>query len=89
MNKIVEAINYASDSYWGDPNRFKFRARIDTFTDNTTLNQGEERLVRMSFNIKLRGYIIPDTMVKDLTSAKRFLSVGKVSFGVETDSTIE
>jgi hypothetical protein len=89
MNKIVEAINYASDSYWGDPNRFKFRARIDTFTDNTTVNQGEERLVRMSFNIKLRGYIVPDTIAKDLTSVKRFLSAGKVSFSVETDSTIE
>ena len=27
MNKIVEAINYASDSYWGEPERFKFIAR--------------------------------------------------------------
>ena len=25
MNKIVEAINYASDSYWGDKERFKFK----------------------------------------------------------------
>ena len=31
MNKIVEAINYASDSYWGDKERFKFNAKIDTF----------------------------------------------------------
>jgi hypothetical protein len=88
MNKIVEAINYASDAYWGEPNRFKFRARIDSFTDNTTLNQGEERLVRTAFNIKLRGYIIPDTITKDLTSVKRFLSAGKISFGIETDSVL-
>ena len=88
MNKIVEAINYASDAYWGEPNRFKFRARIDSFTDNTTVNQGEERLVRTAFNIKLRGYIIPDTITKDLTSVKRFLSVGKISFGIETDSVL-
>ena len=89
MNKIVEAINYSSDSYWGDPNKFKFRARIDTFTDNTTLNQGEERLVRMSFNIKLRGYIIPETIIKDLTSVKRFLSTGKITFSTEIDSTLQ
>ena len=88
MNKIVEAINYASDAYWGEPNRFKFRARIDSFTDNTTVNQGEERLVRTAFNIKLRGYIIPDTITKDLTSVKKFLSVGKISFGIETDSVL-
>jgi hypothetical protein len=89
MNKIVEAINYSSDSYWGDPSKFKFRARIDTFTDNTTLNQGEERLVRMSFNIKLRGYIIPETIIKDLTSVKRFLSTGKITFNTEIDSTLQ
>jgi hypothetical protein len=29
LNKIVEAINYASDSYWGDPERFKFKSSID------------------------------------------------------------
>jgi hypothetical protein len=55
MNKIVEGINYSSDSYWGDPNRFKFRARIDSFTDNTTVNQGEERLIKTTFNIKIYG----------------------------------
>jgi hypothetical protein len=32
LNKIIEAINYASDSYWGNPERFQFRARIDNFS---------------------------------------------------------
>jgi hypothetical protein len=31
MNKLIEAINYASDSYWGDPESFKFKASIDSF----------------------------------------------------------
>lgn len=83
MNKIVEAINYASDSYWGDPNRFKFRARIDSFTDNTTMEQGQERLVRTSFSIKLRGYIIPETIAKDVTAMKKFLSKGKITITSE------
>ena len=25
LNKVVEAMNYASDSYWGNPERFKFQ----------------------------------------------------------------
>ena len=25
LNKIIEACEYASDAYWGDPERFKFR----------------------------------------------------------------
>jgi hypothetical protein len=29
LNKIIEAIEYASDSYWGDPQRYQFRAMID------------------------------------------------------------
>ena len=29
LNKIIEAVQYASDAYWGDPERFKFRAHID------------------------------------------------------------
>ena len=31
-NKIIEGINYASDSYWGNPSKFRFRAMIDNFT---------------------------------------------------------
>lgn len=88
MNKIIEAVNYASDSYWGDPNRFKFRARIDTFTDNTTVNQGEERLIRSSFDIKLRGYIIPEIVAKDLNSVKKFYTKGKITILTETVSDI-
>ena len=26
LNKIIEACEYASDAYWGDPSKFKFRA---------------------------------------------------------------
>jgi len=49
LNKIVEAINYASDSYWGNPERFKFRARIDSFATVTELQQSQERLVQGTF----------------------------------------
>jgi len=80
MNSIVEGINYSSDSYWGDPNRFKFRARIDTFTNNETLNQGEERLIKTNFNIKMYGYIIPSVINKDLVATKKFFSKGKLTF---------
>jgi len=62
LNKIVEAINYASDSYWGDPERFQFKARIDTFNTITELNQGQNRVVRSNFSLKVHGYIIPDVI---------------------------
>ena len=67
LNKVIEACEYASDAYWGDPARFKFRAFIDQFTTATELTLGKDRLVKGTFNIRLRGYIIPDTIQKDLT----------------------
>jgi len=62
MNKMVEAINYASDSYWGDFERFKFNARIDTFSNRVELSQGNNRVVKTDFGLKLQGYIIPEAM---------------------------
>lgn len=89
MNKIVEAINYASDSYWGDPNRFKFKASIDTFNNTTELATDQDRIVRSTFTIKLNGYIIPDTIQKDVTALKKLPSISKVTFTLETDMTSE
>jgi hypothetical protein len=84
-NKLVEAIQFASDSYWGDPNRFKFRANIDSFNTPILLEQGEDRAARSSFNIKLFGYIIPDTINKDLAVARsKFYTKSQVVFGLET-----
>lgn len=87
MNKIVEAINYASDSYWGDPSRFKFNARIDSFNTVTEIREGEDRAVKTTFNIKLNGYIIPDILQKDIAAIKKIPSVSKIVFGVELINT--
>jgi hypothetical protein len=86
LNKIVEAINYASDSYWGNPERFKFRAAIDSFTTTTELTQGKDRLVRSNFTINLYGYIVPETLQKDITAIKKLNSKSKIIFQMETTS---
>lgn len=86
LNKIIEAVNYASDSYWGDPERFKFNASIDQFNTIQELNDGQERLVRSTFSINMYGYIIPDIIQKDLASVKKYNSKSKVVFSMETTS---
>jgi len=78
LNKIVEAIEYASDSYWGDPARFQFRAMIDSFAIKAELADKEERTVSSTFNIKMNGYIIPDVIQKDMTALKKIPDVVKV-----------
>ena len=89
LNKIIEAINYSSDSYWGDPERFKFKSKIDTFNTITELNQGQDRVVRSTFSLKVDGYIIPDVIQKDLHSIKKFNSKSKVSFTTEAVTSIK
>jgi hypothetical protein len=86
LNKIIEAINYASDSYWGNPERFKFKALIDSFATVTQLQQSQERLVRGNFTLKMHGYIIPETVQKDLNSIKKYNEKSKIIFQMETDS---
>jgi hypothetical protein len=78
LNKIIEAIEYASDSYWGDPSRFQFRAMIDSFTLKTELADKAERTVSSTFNIKLHGHIVPDIPQKDLTALKKLPGINKV-----------
>jgi hypothetical protein len=89
-NKLVEAIEFASDSYWGDPARYKFRAAIDSFATTTLLEEGTDRAAKSTFTIKVNGYIIPNTVNKDMATARsKFYTKSQVIFTLETTSDIE
>jgi hypothetical protein len=88
LNNIVEAINYASDSYWGDPERYKFRARIDTINTPIELVSDNNRTVRANFNITLNGQIIPDVIQKNNTAINKFFGKTKVSISEEIVTNI-
>jgi hypothetical protein len=84
LNKLIEDINYTSDSYWGDPELFKFRAKIDSFTTTNEIGEGENRIVRGTFDIVLRGYIIPDNIQKQINTFPKFYSKSAIRLGIET-----
>jgi hypothetical protein len=84
MNKIVESINYASDAYWGDPEKFKFRAMIDNYTMAVELNQGQDRAVKTTFSINLYGYVIPDGINAYQGGNNKFFSKSRINFKLET-----
>ncbi len=69
MNKLIESINYASDSYWGDPEKYKFKSTISDYALTTDTPQGADRMVRAAFSIQLNGYIIPDALNKELSQS--------------------
>jgi len=89
LNKIVEAINYASDSYWGNPERYQFRARIDNFATPVEIENKGERAVKATFSLKLYGYLVPDVVQKQLNSLKKFNTPTQIVFNIETVQSID
>ena len=89
MNKLVEAINYASDSYWGDPERFSFRAKIDSYTTATELAQGQDRAAKTTFTLIMNGHIVPDSINSQLAGMNKYYSKSSVTFGLEVAGTLE
>ena len=67
MNPIVESMIYTEGSYWGDMERFKFRTKVDNWTNTTDLLQDADRVVRTSFQLTLFGQIVPDILAKQLS----------------------
>jgi hypothetical protein len=87
MDSVLEAINFASRTYWGDKNKFQFYSDIQSFEDNLTYELGEERAVRSSFNITLNGYLIPNSINKEMAVSNRTFGISKVVFGMELAGT--
>lgn len=84
LNKIVEAINYAANSYWGDPERFKFNTLINSFNMSTETPSNDIRTVKATFDLTLKGYLIPNVIQKDLAISKKVYSPSKITFNQET-----
>jgi len=88
MNKLIETINFTSDSYWGDSGKFKFNAKIDTFSNTTEIQQGDNRIVKSDFGLVLQGYLVPDSINKELAKKpQKFFSKSTVVFNTEIEIT--
>ena len=83
-NKLIEMINFTSDSYWGDEEKFKFNAKIDTYSNTVELAQGSQRQIKTEFGLKLQGYLIPDSINKELAKKpQKYFSKSTVVFNDE------
>ncbi len=59
-NKIVEDINFSTEDYWGDKERYKFRTTISDYNFETTVDAGNDRVVRTTFSMMVYAYLLPD-----------------------------
>jgi hypothetical protein len=89
MDKLIESLNFASRSYWGDPNKFLFYSDIENFEETLQYNVGTDRSVRSQFTLKLNGYLIPDSINAKVAAGNRVFSIANISFGLEVANSIE
>ena len=82
MNKIIEKVTFKEGTYWGDPNKFKFRTEVDGFDTAVELNTDTERMVKANFTMTLYGYLLPEEIDGKLTT-RVSLSPKKIVFSVE------
>jgi len=88
LNKIVEAINYASDTYWGEKDRFKFYATIDSFSTPIEITDNTNRIAKATFTLTIKGYVVPDNIQKQLTAIKKYNSKAQVVIGMEVVNSV-
>jgi len=87
MNSIIEAINFSENGYWGEPERFKFRVRIDDYNSTTELPQDNDRIARTDFTLTLHGYLVPNSINKEISAHKqKAFSSKTIKFDTEIDN---
>lgn len=81
-NAVVEAINFATEDYWGDKNRFKFRTSISDYNFETTNDAGQDRIVRSTFSMMVNAYLLPDKFENYKSVVQKAFTPRKVIFDV-------
>jgi hypothetical protein len=87
INKLIEKIIYNEGTYWGDPNKFKFRTEIESIDNDMEVASDRERSVRARFNMTIYGQVLPEEFGYKKTS-KIGISPKKVIFNQEVVTDI-
>lgn len=88
-NKLVEAIEYASDSYWGDKEKNLFQVVVNQIQNVNELQVGEDRLVRATFDFQLAGYLLPDTFKRETQAIHKKFTPSEIVITTETVRTLD
>lgn len=88
MSNLLSQLQVESEEYWGVRNNYKFRVKMNTMDSETTLNSGQDRIVRTVFSLMVNAYLIPEKMIlnaKHVSTHKKSYTVKKVVTMIETD----
>lgn len=83
INTIVQKINFACEEYWGDPKRFKFRVYADTFSFESESSSDDDRLIKATFSLKVKAYLLEESFEERQQTVKRSLTPRVIKIGTE------
>ena len=79
-NAIVEAVNFSTEDYWGEKNKFKFRTTISDYNFETTNDAGQDRVVKTTFSMMCYAYLLPDKFENYKSVVQKAFTPRKVVF---------
>lgn len=85
VNHLTEQILYWTGTAWGET--LKFIVNSDSATFETTNNVGEDRLVRSTFDLTLKGRLIPKD-VKNSSNLRKTFSPSKIVWNTDVVNDI-
>jgi hypothetical protein len=88
MNVLIEALTFASDEFWGDKTKFKFLASVSDYNVVNEVNDNQERINRLEFNLLVKAYLLPEKFASESTTRKS-QSIKRVVVTSETDLTAD
>lgn len=82
-NKVVEAINFSTEDYWGDKNRYKFRTSISDYNFETDVSADQDRIVKSTFTLMVYAYLLPDKFENYKSVVQKSFTTRKIVFDTE------
>jgi hypothetical protein len=86
QNSIIENLNFATEDYWGDKVRFKFRTSISDYQFPTEISADGDRIVKATFSMMVYAYLLPETFENRKSTTQKAFTPRKVVFDVEAVS---
>jgi hypothetical protein len=83
LNSVIEKINFATEDYWGDKQRFKFRTSISDYAFETEVAAETDRIVKGTFTLMVNAYLLPETFEDRRPIVQKYFSPRKVIFSTE------
>ena len=91
MNPLIESFVEQNYTYWGDTIDYKFLSTIDSITDASEMTVDTERIIKSSFSVITKAYLLPEetnsVITGKISNLKNKLSPSRVVFGFEGDAT--